>query len=162
MINHKKKGSFYTSKGCKPQLTSLIDVMVILLIYLLQSFSAEGEIMTVGPDLILPESSSELTPEAMTTVIVNNSFIMAENRKLTTVDKVLDSEDLIIPELSEWLRQRREISEKLGRVTGREFKGEITIQGDKRIPFDLLKRILYTCGYQNYNQFSLAVRKREE
>jgi biopolymer transport protein ExbD len=46
-------------KAIKPQLTSLIDVMTILLIYLLKSFSSEGEIVTVSKDLMLPESSAK-------------------------------------------------------------------------------------------------------
>ena len=149
-------------KTFKPQLTSLVDVMTILLIYLLQSFSSEGDIVTVHKDLILPESSAHKPPELRVTITVNNSFILAEDKKVASVDEVLTSEDLVIPGLYEWLQLRRVATEKIERYsTKTRFKGEVTIHGDKRIRFRLLKKIMYTCGQQGYNNFSLAVRRRE-
>jgi biopolymer transport protein ExbD len=158
----KSRGS-RTVKAFKPQLTSLIDVMTILLIYLLQSFSSEGDIVTVHKSLILPESSAKKNPELRTTLTVNNSYILAEDVKVATVEEVLTSDELIIPGLNDWLEMRREKTEKIEQYsTKTKFKGEITIHGDKRIRFRLLKKIMYTCGQQGYNNFSLAVRKREE
>lgn len=150
-------------KGFKPQLTSLVDVMTILLIYLLKSFSSEGEIVTVSKDLILPESSAQKAPELQVTLVVNNKYILAENKKVAMVDEALTSDELIIPGLYEWLFERRAATEKISLYSSTtKFKGNITIQGDKRIRFRLLKKIMYTCGQQGYNNFSLAVRKRGE
>ncbi|MBN1758454.1 MAG: biopolymer transporter ExbD [Chitinispirillaceae bacterium] len=149
-------------KTFKPQLTSLVDVMTILLIYLLQSFSSEGDIVTVHKDLILPESTAKKSPELRVTITVNNTFILAEDIRVASVDEVLTSEELVIPGLYDWLQQRREATEKIERYsTKTKFKGEVTIHGDKRIRFRLLKKIMYTCGQQGYNNFSLAVRRRE-
>ena len=149
-------------KGFRPQLTSLVDVMTILLIYLLQSFSAEGNIITVHKDLILPESSAKKPPELRVTLTVNNYYILAENIMVASVDEVLSSEEIVIPGLYQWLKTRREATEKIERYsTKTKFKGEISIQGDKRIRFRLLKKIMYTCGQQGYNNFSLAVQRRE-
>ncbi len=150
-------------KGCKPQLTSLIDVMTILLIYLLKSFSSEGEIITLSKDLMLPESSAQKKPHLTVVLMVNNRYILAENEKITPTDKVLSADDLIIPELEEWLKKRRERTQKIAEhSTTTEFMGDITIQADKHIRFRLLKKIMYTCGQQGYNNFSLAVKNREE
>ena len=150
-------------KAFKPQLTSLIDVMTILLIYLLKSFSSEGEIVTLSKDLMLPESSANKKPELSVVLTVNNDYILAENKDyLTTVDKVLSSDDLIIPELSNWLKKRREMTKEIEEhSTKTKFTGDITIQADKHIRFRLLKKIMYTCGREGYNNFSLAVLKRE-
>lgn len=150
-------------KAFKPQLTSLIDVMTILLIYLLKSFSSEGEIVTLSKDLMLPESSAKKKPELTVVLTVNNDYILAENKDyLTTVDKVLSSDDLIIPELSNWLNNRRKITKEIEEhSTKTKFTGDITIQADKHIRFRLLKKIMYTCGRQGYNNFSLAVLKKE-
>lgn len=149
-------------KGMKPQLTSLVDVMTILLIYLLKSFSSEGEIITVSKDLMLPESSAQKQPKQTVVLIINNSHIIAEEIYITTVDKVLASDELIIPELNQWLAMRKKETEKIAKYSSSvTFKGEVTIQADKRIRFRLLKKIMYTCGQQEYNNFSLAVLKRE-
>ncbi|HON09508.1 MAG TPA: biopolymer transporter ExbD [Chitinispirillaceae bacterium] len=150
-------------KAFKPQLTSLVDVMTILLIYLLQSFSSEGEIVTISKELDLPESSAQKKPELRVTLIVNNKYILAEDQKVADVSEVLESDELIIPGLYNWLGNRKVATEKIGQYSSKtKFKGEITIQGDKKIRFRLLKKIMYTCGQQEFNNFSLAVRKRGE
>jgi biopolymer transport protein ExbD len=41
---------------------------------------------------------------------------------------------------------------------GREpIPGDITIMGDKEIPYALLKKIMKTCAMANYTNISLAV-----
>ena len=150
-------------KAFKPQLTSLIDVMTILLIYLLKSFSSEGEIVTLSKDLMLPESSANKKPELTVVLTINNKYILSEKKYLTSVDKVLSTDDLVIPELSNWLQSRRKTTKEIEEhSTDTKFTGDITIQADKHIRFRLLKKIMYTCGQQGYNNFSLAVLKREE
>ncbi len=150
-------------KGFKPQLTSLIDVMTILLIYLLKSFSSEGEIVTLSKNLMLPESSASKKPHLTVVLTVNNQFILVEGTKIVDVDKALLSDNLVIPELDTWLENRRTITQNNDLYTDKKkFSGDVTIQADKRIRFRLLKKIMYTCGQQEYNNFSLAVQKREE
>lgn len=154
-------------KTFKPQLTSLIDVMTILLIYLLKSFSAEGDIITLSKNLVLPESSARTPPSPTVVLTVNNTYLLAgnvnENVPLTTVDEILSSDSMIIPQLRDWLHQRREMTQKIAKYSSKtRFRGDITIQADKRIRFRLLKKIMYTCGQEEYNNFSLAVQRREE
>ena len=152
MRNTRGKGQI---KAFKPQLTSLVDVMTILLIYLLQSFSSEGEIITISKELDLPESSAQKKPELRVTLIVNNKYILAEDQKVADVPEVLESDELIIPGLYSWLGNRRAATEKIGQYSSKtKFKGEITIQGDKKIRFRLIKKIMYTCGQQEFNNFS--------
>jgi biopolymer transport protein ExbD len=162
--NIRKTRSKKNMKGFRPQLTSLVDVMTILLIYLLKSFSSEGEIITVSKDLMLPESTSEKAPKLTLVIMVNNDYILLgdDTRPVALVDEVLASDELIIPGLEQRLRLRREATEKIEQYsTKTKFTGDVTIQGDRRIRFRLLKKIMYTCGQQGFNNFSLAVLRQE-
>ena len=40
---------------------------------------------------------------------------------------------------------------------GEKFTGEVTIMGDRAIPYKLLKKIMVTCAKSNYTKLSLAV-----
>ena len=82
-------------KGFKPQMTSLIDLMTVIIIFLLQSFSTEGQIITVSNDLNLPKSTARKTPELNVNIVVTNKYIMAETDKLVSVDEVLGNDDLL-------------------------------------------------------------------
>jgi biopolymer transport protein TolR len=149
-------------KAIRPQLTSVIDMMTVLLCYLLQSFSTEGNIVTVSKNLDLPLSSAQKTPQLTTVVTVNNDVILAEGQALARVDDVLATDDLVIGPLNDWLQVRRQTTEKLAKYsTSLIFKGDVMIMADKKIRFRLLKKIMYTCGQQGFNNFSLAVIKKE-
>ena len=148
-------------KAVKPQITSLIDIMVVLCMFMLQSFSTENQIVTETKNLILPESSAKKHPQLAVTLKINNKEIAAEDMVVARVDEALGSNDLVIPGLYQWLEKRRMETEKLSQYSSKtKFKGDITIQADKRIRFRLLKKIMYTCGQQGFNNFSLAVRKK--
>jgi biopolymer transport protein ExbD len=150
-------------KGFKPQLTSLIDLMTVIVIYLVQSFSSEGQIITVSKDLTLPESSARKPPVLNVNIIVTGKFVLAEDEKVANVDDVLSTDDMVIPQLYTWLGVRREMTEQISRYsTKTKFKGDVTIQGDKRIRFRLLKKIMYTRGQQGFNNFNLAVQAKGE
>lgn len=149
-------------KPIRPQLTSVIDMMTVLLCYLLQSFSSEGNIVTVSKNLDLPYSTAQKTPQLTTVITVNNDVILAEGEALAQVDEVLGSDDLVIAQLNDWLQVRRQTTEKLAKYsTSLTFKGDVMIMADKKIRFRLLKKIMYTCGQQGFNNFSLAVIKKE-
>jgi biopolymer transport protein ExbD len=150
-------------RSVKPQMTSLIDLMTVIIIFLLQSFSTEGQIITVSNDLSLPRSSAKKPPELNVNIIVTNKYIMAETDRLVNVDEVLANDELVVPQLYEWLGQRRQLTEKIAQYsTKTSFKGNVTIQGDRRIHFRLLKKIMYTCGQQGFNNFALAVESTSE
>lgn len=150
-------------KGFKPQLTSLIDLMTVIVIYLVQSFSTEGQIITVSKDLTLPESSAKKPPVMNVNIIVTGKYVIAEDVKVANVDEILGTDDMVIPGLYDWLGKRREMTERIVQYsTKTQFKGDVTIQGDKRIRFRLLKKIMYTCGQQGFNNFNLAVQSKGE
>ena len=94
-------------KALRPQLTSMVDAVILILIYLLQSFSAEGEIVTVSKDLQLPQSTAQKNPKLTVTIVVNQKTLMAEHQELANVDDILKSDDMMIPELYQWLGERR-------------------------------------------------------
>ena len=149
-------------RAIRPQITSVIDMMTVILIFLLQSFSTEGDIVTQPKDLQLPVSSSQKKPHVTVVIIVNKQYILAENTPVADVEEVLKSDDLVIPQLNNWLAKRRETTEQISQYsTKTKFTGDITIQGDKRIRFRLLKKIMYTCGQQGFNNFMLAVQQKD-
>jgi biopolymer transport protein ExbD len=154
----RKPRSRIDTRSIKPQMTSLIDLMTVIIIFLVQSFSSEGQIITISNELTLPRSSAKKPPELNVNIIITNKYVMAENEKLVLVDEILNNDELIVPQLYEWLKERRELTEKIAQYsTKTKFTGNVTIQGDKRIHFRLLKKIMYTCGQQGFNNFSLAV-----
>ena len=145
------------------KLTSMIDMFTILLVFLLKSYSAEGQIMSITKDLKLPESTSQMQPKVTSIIAITQEWIIVDGRPIEKIDDVIASETILIPSLETELSKIRSISEGIGEISDemQGFRGNITIQGNRDITFDLLKKIMLTCGKTGYNNMLLAVSQIE-
>ena len=145
------------------RLTSMIDMFTILLVFLLKSFSVEGEIMSVSKDLHLPESTAKTPPKASPIITVTNDWIILDGKPVEKVSEVMKESMNFVPGLQSQLADLKKFSINLGQLDANMgFKGDITIQGDKEIPFALLKKIMFTCGREGFNNMLLAVNQAEQ
>jgi biopolymer transport protein TolR len=143
-------------------LTSMIDMFTILIVFLLKSYSTEGMMLTVAPDLKLPASTSVNPPRSGSVVAVTNQWILLDGKQIAKVDDIAASGELVIPKLANELKHIRTISDRVGEISSNwGFKGTIAIEGDRDIPYLVLKKVLYTCGQIGYNDMMLAVYKME-
>lgn len=134
----------------KPQLTSLIDVMTILLVFLIKSFSVEGNLVTQSDNLTLPVSRSEVKPDPVMSLEISKKSLIAEGRVLTNNSSIVNSDSMVIPELLNWFSKRND-------NTHEKRDNKIMIQSDREIEFNVVKRVMYTCSRAGYSDFSILV-----
>ncbi len=135
-----------TNGIARPQLTSLVDMMVILLVFLLKSFSVEGQLVTPSPDLHLPESAATTPVESALSLEVTTGGIVLDGRHVADLPTA-STDSLLIAPLASALRD-------LG--PGGEGQA-LSIQCDRRVDFAVLKRVLFTCDRTGHDDLSLLV-----
>ncbi len=140
----------------KPQLTSLIDVLTILLVFLLKSFSVEGTLVTPAEDLNLPESISNLKPVPTLNVEISTNTINVDGSPVADITAVAASDSLMIPGLYNSLQR---IASSIGKT---EEKQEVTIQCDRHLNFNVVKKVMYTCSQANYTDFAVLALQEEK
>lgn len=152
-----------SAKTFSLKLTSLIDMFTILLVFLLKSFSAEGEIMTVTKDLQLPISTSQKPPEVASIIAATNDWILLDGERATTTRTALNkTRSMVIDSLKAALKTKKDVASHVGQFDANMgFSGKICIQADKEIPYQLIKKIMITCGQTGYNDMLLAVMQEE-
>lgn len=144
----------------KPQMTAMVDVLTVLVFFLLKNFSSEGDIITQSKDLELPISSSRIHPERTLTVSISSKHVMVDGAPVALVEEEWQRGGTDIPSLSRLLEERRSQTEQLAEYDKTvKFDGMLTIQGDRKIPYWLLQKVLSTCGENGFSSFSLAVTK---
>lgn len=144
----------------KPQMTALVDVLTVLVFFLLKNFSSEGDIVTQSKNLELPVSSSKMRPEQTLTIAISQKHVLVEGAPVALVAEEWERGGTDIPSLARLLDDRRKQTEQLSEYDQSvKFDGKLTIQGDKKIPYWLLQKVLATCGENGYSSFSLAVMK---
>lgn len=142
----------------KLKLTSMMDILTTLLLFLLKAFVVEGEAMTPPPGMELPVSTAEDAVESSVVVAVSHDVILLGGEPVARVPEALASRDLLIEGLDARLVDARERMERLAAMQGVDAPApKVTIQGDKGIEFRLLEKVMFTCGEAGFEQLALAV-----
>lgn len=145
-------------KGGSINLVSLMDIFTILVFFLLVN-SSDVQNIPSTKNVQLPESIAEQRPRETLFIVVSDTDLLVQGRKVAAVNEVLGSEENIIAALREELEYQ---AGRSGIPAEQEARREITILGDRHIPYRLLKKIMITCNSVDYNNISLAVAKKSE
>jgi len=151
MDRHHKRGKVGTALN----LVSLMDIFTILVFFLLVN-SSDVEVLPNAKDIQLPESIAEEKAKETVVILIGDEHIIVQGTPVVRVDKVLATRGNDIPELRQaLLSQNDRVLRKAAQddIAGRE----VTIMGDKDIPYRLLKKVMATCTGSDYGQISLAV-----
>lgn len=141
------------------RMTSMMDILTVLLLFLLKSFVVEGEALTPVPGVNLPESTSDTTPQASIVIAIFDDAVMIDGKVVVNIAQAVKSDDLFLEPLADRLDEARETMMDISRMRGseEEFHGKVSIQGDRDINFEILQRVMYTCSMSGFEEISLAV-----
>jgi biopolymer transport protein ExbD len=140
----------------------MVDIMTILVIFLLQQFSSTGEVLYLQKDIKLPDAKHGQTIEAAPVIAISGDHLVLSGRKVADLAAIEKDPFLAIPLLEEQLRDERkrwEFVHQNDPDRDRAWKGEVNVQADVKVPFRVVKRVMYSAaqaGYPNVNFATLA------
>jgi biopolymer transport protein ExbD len=181
-----RRGRKKIHKDFELQLTSMMDILVIILVFLLKSYSASTNSFASVPGIKLPISKTQEMPPDSLLVIVTPEAITFEGQRVIefvqTADALnggaptysfknedLDEHSMRVARLYDALTRAREKAELLrAKSPARDengkplpFDGVLAIQADKRVKYDTLRKIMYTAGAAQFRTFRLLATKQE-
>jgi biopolymer transport protein ExbD len=147
-------------------INSLMDILVILLVFLLKSYGDEP-IKITGPDLQVPQSTTQLNPEDMTAITISRSAILVNDRKAVDVkDGAVDKSQkgggdtgMQIQPLFDQLTEETSKKKRQLQLLNQEYQPVATIVADQTTPYRLVTEVMYTAGQAELSQFKFAVIK---
>jgi len=136
-------------------LVSLMDIFTILVFFLLVN-SSDVQTLPNAKELQLPESIAEDKAKETVVIMIGQTDLIVQGTPVAKIADIIATKGNDIPELREALLSQND------RVLRREAQEdiasrEVTIMGDKDIPYRLLKKVMATCTESDYGQISLAV-----
>jgi len=142
-------------KGVALNLVALMDIFTILVFFLLVN-SSDVETLPNAKDIQLPQSIAEQKAKESVVILISEEDILVQGSPVAKVADVLKLKGNDIPQLRQALLSQND------RVMRRESQDdiadrEVTIMGDKDIPYRLLKKVMATCTMADYGRISLAV-----
>ena len=145
-------------------ITSLLDILTILLVFLLQSYNSSGVVINVPKEISLPISRSESLNNFGVNVQVSKSQIWVNDTEIINTDdpekaqKFDEGGRRIVPLFNEMVKLKETVkqAEKLSPDV-KKFSGVVNLVFDKTLKYNYLKRVMYTCASAGYKEFKFVV-----
>ena len=156
-------------------ITAMLDMMTIILVFLLKSLSASSASLPQSEDLTMPKSilTTEASQEGLA-VLISRSHIIVDDAVVCPVPsdathgvegkyKRSGANDLYIVPLANALQSWRERDRQLRVATGKDpSASEAIVIADAGTPYRLLVEVLFTLGQTEFARFHLMVLQAEK
>ncbi|MFN8548064.1 MAG: biopolymer transporter ExbD [Candidatus Eisenbacteria bacterium] len=157
MWKHKRKhrSSLHPPVGLR--MTSLMDILTCLLLFLLKSYGSD-ESMTQSAGLELPGSNSQDPVAASLVVAVSKQAVLVGDQEVARTDAIAQSSERIVPELDAKLRALQDAALAKAQADGTlPARTVVTLQGDRDLEFRVVEKVMATLEQAGYASISLAV-----
>jgi biopolymer transport protein ExbD len=153
---HKK----VTGGGMRPtsaslSLTSMIDFLVVTVVFLLMTFSSSGEIQ-VQAGVHLPKAQNTMDMVDAPIVAISGRQILINGQPAGNTQAIEDSKRMQrVDELFNALKQQREHWKQV--YPNREFPGVVVLQIDQDVQAVVVKSVFQTAAFAGYPNVSFMV-----
>lgn len=155
-----------TKNQGKLNLVSLMDIFTILVFFLMVNSSADNQLISDNPDIVLPESTSQQVPEDAPTLIVTVDNILLNGQLIMSRADLEASEAVVAPSLTQALSaiegpERTEPAETASDDEATPRPGRpVNIVADQELPYAVLRKLMASCTEAGYSAISLAVTQK--
>lgn len=164
---HIGKGGKRKTLGFYLNLTPMIDMFTILVVFLLITFSASGEILMSSAEIQLPMAYSSRPLERVPTIAISANSVVFEGEEVVKTAAVTEKlvVDQKIPELAKRLKESQEAyrrnhqdpSDPALRAKWIEEAKQIIIQADRKVPFEVIRLVMTTAAIESYSAINFAI-----
>ncbi len=144
-------------------ITSLMDMMTIILVFLLKSYSVEDIQVKPSADLQLPSSTALKNPKVAVNVVVSKRNITVDGVKVVDLTELRVPDDYkkgtLISPLYDVLFDKADTSLFDQAMGGEQQPRRLLLQSDREIPFAVIREVMYTAGQAKYAGIEFVVYK---
>ncbi|MBF0450646.1 MAG: biopolymer transporter ExbD [Candidatus Magnetomorum sp.] len=146
----------------KLQITSMMDMFTIILIFLLFSFSDNPEKLHIDKGLVLPKSASQMDCEKNITVSLSLDCLKIGDEHIANIHQgIIQGFDSQYPEHSTLYKKLIAVRHDLEQTNADE-KLSINIFCDHRLPYKTIHQVIKISGMAGFPHFQFAVLKNQE
>lgn len=164
------------------QLTAMVDMFTVLVVFLLQNYATTNQILPLEDSVALPKAASVKELKPSNVIVVSDDGVRVNNSPIANLDQVKQAEDWMIPGLKEKIEQLIKDGEDKKKSLGAQLRQavsdakqnpspsedevddfrKITIQADKAIDFLTVKKVMFTATEAGVYEINFAVIKRPD
>ncbi|MBN2195569.1 MAG: biopolymer transporter ExbD [Polyangiaceae bacterium] len=154
-VRKKVAGGGGRSVNFELPLIPFIDFLLCIVLFLLSSFSASGE-LPLDKNVRLPNAANVLDMVEAPMVAITGTQILVDGVPSGNVNAIVEANRLQrVDELFSVLKNKRELWKQIN--PGREFPGVAILQVDRKVPALVVKSVFQTSAFAGYPNISFMV-----
>jgi biopolymer transport protein TolR len=140
-------------------LIPMIDILSVMVSFLLV-YSTEVEVVQNSKGIEVPQSIAEAKPRETVVVMLTKDELFVQGERVASIADIRATAGNIIAPLRDALKRPLLIGRAMAEKDLAER--EVTVMGDKTLPYDVLKKVMATCTDADYGRISLAVVQKDK
>ncbi len=137
-------------------LIPFIDFLITLVVFLLTSFSASGELLAQRPNLVMPNASNTVDLEIAPIVAIDPQVVTLDNRRMADTPTLASNAQL--ERIEQLVQDLETLRRNWSVLHPREpFPGTIILQADRNVDFRVVKKVMFSAAQAGYTNVSFAV-----
>jgi biopolymer transport protein ExbD len=141
-------------------LIPFIDFLITLVVFLLMSFSASGELVQQQADITMPTAVNATDLEEAPVIAIDKRVITVAGNRVADTSTLLSTPQLErIEPMIQALEQRKRNWDTIYAGSGKQFPGVVIVQADQDIDYLAVKKVMFSSAQAGYANVSFAVNK---
>jgi len=138
-------------------LIPFIDFLLCIVLFLLASFSASGE-LPIDKNVKLPAAQNAIDMMEAPVVAVTTTQILVDGIPAGSTRAIMEANRMQkVEELAEILKNKRELWKQIHPSPNEPFPGNVILQVDRRVPALVVKSVFQTAAFAGYPAVSFMV-----
>jgi biopolymer transport protein ExbD len=155
-----KKVSGHGSKAVDVSipLVPFIDFLIVLVVFLLISFSASGELLAQKANLTMPKAANVADLEPNPVVAIDTVTVTLDGRRMA--DTATLASDPKVERIEPLIQDLETLKRNWSILHPTEpFPGQVVLQADVSIDYRVIKKIMFSTAQAGYSNVSFAVNR---
>ena len=167
----KRKARAAEGEVSELNITAMMDMMTIILVFLLKSYQTSTVNVTMTADLTVPASSTQLVPQDNIGLSVSMKEILVGERRVVEIQNGIvpaavkeggKADSFYIGAVYDALKKEVDKQKYIAQFNkAAPFTGRVNVVADKRIPYRTLMEVLYTAGQAELGEYKFMVMKND-
>jgi biopolymer transport protein ExbD len=139
-------------------LVPFIDFLIVLVVFLLISFSASGELLAQKANLTMPKAANVVDLEPNPVIAIDTVTITLDGRRMA--DTATLAADPKVERIEQLIQDLETLKRNWSILHPTEpFPGKIVMQADVSIDYRVIKKIMFSTAQAGYSNVSFAVNR---
>ena len=158
-VSNKVSGGAIKPVDSSLPLVPIIDLLICMVVFLLLSFSASGELVAQKPSIAMPSAEHGDVLEPSPTLAIDPSVVTLDEQRVADTPSLAADARL---ERIEPLVQRLETLKRNWVILHPQqaFPGAILIQADVATDYRVIKKVMFSAAQAGYGNVRFAVNRR--